>query len=295
MGKPMARRLVEAGFEVVVHNRSQAAVEELVELGATAATSATDLASRCDVVITMLPDTPDVEQVVLGGGGVLAAMRAGALFVDMSTIAAGTAVRVHANAAERGVDALDAPVSGGEVGAVEGTLSIMCGGDESAFARAGAIFECLGSRATHVGGPGAGQIVKACNQIMVGISLQAMAEALVLGAKAGVDQAVIVEALLGGAARCWALEVRGPSVLRRDFRPGFRCELHHKDLGLALAAGGEFGATLPLTASVRETFGAMKATGRGDFDHSGVITIIEDLSGEPSLVEEAVSGGGGPR
>lgn len=278
MGKPMAGRLVAAGFDVTVYNRSPGPVEELRSRGARAALSTAEAAAAADVVITMLPDTPDVEDVVLGDDGVLANLRAGGLAIDMSTIAAATAERVALEAASRGIDALDAPVSGGEKGAIEGTLSIMCGGSADAVERARAIFSHLGSRVVHVGGPGSGQMVKACNQIVVGITLQAMAEALVLGAKAGVDPEVIVEALLGGAARCWALEVRAPSALRSDFEPGFRARLHHKDLTLALQAGSRLGVTLPVTATVRELFGALKACGRGDLDHSALITLIEDLS-----------------
>jgi 2-hydroxy-3-oxopropionate reductase len=215
---------------------------------------------------------------VLGEAGVLAAARPGTLVIDMSTIAAATAERIAQEAARRRMPALDAPGSGGEKGAIEGTLSVMCGGEVEALERARPIFAHLAGRVVHVGGPGAGQVVKACNQIVVGVTLEAMAEALVLGAKAGVDPEAVVEALLGGAARCWALEVRAPSVLRRDFAPGFRSRLHHKDLGLALQTGASLGVALPITASVRELFGAMKAVGRGDYDHSGLITLIEDLS-----------------
>jgi 2-hydroxy-3-oxopropionate reductase len=278
MGKPMARRLVEAGFDVVVHSRSRGPVDELQAVGATAASSTAEAARAADAVITMLPDTPDVEAVVLGDDGVLANLRPGGLLIDMSTIAASTAERIAGDAASRRIDALDAPVSGGEKGAIEGTLSIMCGGSAEAVERARPIFSHLGSRVVHAGGPGSGQIVKACNQIVVWITLQAMAEALVLGAKAGVEPKVIVDALLGGAARCWALEVRAPGVLRRDFAPGFRSRLHHKDLTLALQAGSTLGVTLPVTAAVREFFGSLKATGRGDLDHSALITLVEDLS-----------------
>lgn len=291
MGKPMARRLVEAGFEVIVHNRSRDPVEELRAMGARAAASTAEAATAADVVITMLPDTPDVEEVVLGDGGVLANMRAGGLLIDMSTIAATLAERLAVEATSRGIDALDAPVSGGERGAIDGTLSIMCGGSIEVVERARVIFSHLGSRVVHVGGPGAGQLVKACNQIVVGITLQAMAEALVLGAKAGVDPRTIVDALVGGAARCWALEVRAPCVLQNDFAPGFRARLHHKDLTLALQAGAHHGVTLPVTAAVREFFGALKASGRGDLDHSALITLVEDLSGFQITVGTSTSPG----
>lgn len=279
MGKPMARRLVEAGYEVVVHSRSTPPVDELVALGARAAGSTKEAVLRADIVITMLPDTHDVESVVLGEDGVLSSARPRTLVIDMSTIAAATAQRIAAEASLRGMSALDAPVSGGEQGAIEGTLAIMCGGDPRTVERARSLFSHLGSRMVHVGGPGAGQIVKACNQVVVAITLQAMSEALVLGAKAGVAPESLVEALLGGAARCWALEVRAPSVLERNFAPGFRVSLHHKDLGLAIAEGGRLGVALPVTSLVHQFFGALKATGRADRDHSSLILLVEELSG----------------
>jgi 2-hydroxy-3-oxopropionate reductase len=278
MGKPMARRLVEAGRDVVVHNRSAPAVEELRAAGARSAASPREVAAACDVIVTMLPDSPDVERVVLGDDGVLAGARAGALIVDMSTVSAALARRIHEAAAARGVASIDAPVSGGEQGAINGTLSIMCGGDAAAIERARPLLELLGAAIVHVGPAGSGQIVKACNQIVVGGTLQAVGEALVLGAKAGVAPQAIIDALRGGAARCWALEVRGPNMVRGDFDPGFRSALHQKDLDLALGEARAVGVALPLTAMVNQLFCSMKATGRGDFDHSGLITLLEDLS-----------------
>jgi 2-hydroxy-3-oxopropionate reductase len=288
MGKPMARRLVDGGYKVLVHSRSQPPVDELVAYGASAPGSTAQLAASSDIVITMLPDTPDVEDVVLGSGDVLEAARPGSLLVDMSTISPSTARRIAEAASERAVDALDAPVSGGEEGAIHGTLAIICGGDAAAVERARPVFSHLGSRVVHVGGPGAGQTVKACNQILVGITLQAIAEALVLSGKAGIDPRATTEALLGGLAQSRALEVKGPSLLRRDFAPGFRVELHHKDLGIALAAGAEFGATLPLAATVHEFLGALRSLGRGGLDHSALITLVEDLSDyHPEAIVEA--------
>jgi 2-hydroxy-3-oxopropionate reductase len=278
MGKPMASRLVAAGYSVIVHSRSPGPVRELESLGATPVQSPARVAALSDIVITMLPDSPDVEKVVLGPGGVLEGIRPGSVVIDMSTVAPSLAARLGDEGRAREVDFIDAPVSGGEKGAIDGTLSIMCGGSAEAVERARPIFAHLAGRVVHVGAPGAGQVVKACNQIVVALTLQAMGEALVLGAKAGIDPGAIVEALLGGAARCWALEVKGPEVLRRNFEPGFRCRLHHKDLGIALDAAGEIGVALPLTAAVRESFRAMVAVGRGDYDHSGVMTLIEDLA-----------------
>ena len=279
MGKPMAGRLVEAGFDVTVHSRSPGPVQSSGAWARRAARSAAEVAQNSDVVITILPDTPDVESVLLGADGVLGAARPGALIIDMSTIAPAMAQRVAAEAECRGMQALDAPVSGGEQGAIDGTLSIMCGGSAEAVERARPIFERLGQRIVHVGDAGAGQIVKACNQIVVGVMFQAMAEALVLGGKAGVEPSAIVAALVGGAARCWALEVKAPQVLRRDFRPGFRSRLHHKDLGIALDAAGELEVALPVTASVREFYRSLIAQGRGDYDHSALVTLVEDMAG----------------
>jgi 2-hydroxy-3-oxopropionate reductase len=278
MGEPMAGRLVGAGYNVLVHNRSRPAVDRLAMMGAYPAQTVAEVASQTDVVITMLPDTADVEAVVLADEGVLASARRGTLVIDMSTIAPSTSQQIAAEASRLGSSALDAPVSGGQRGAIEGTLSIMCGGEQDVLDRARPILAHLGSRIVHVGGPGAGQVVKACNQIVVALTLEAMGEALVLGAKAGVEPASIVEALVGGAARCWALEVKAENVLRRDFAPGFRCALHHKDLTLALEAGSTLGVTLPVTALVRELFGVMKTTDRGDLDHSAIVNVIEDLS-----------------
>jgi 2-hydroxy-3-oxopropionate reductase len=278
MGKPMASRLISAGYELCIYNRSRPAMDELVALGASAAGSVAEVARSSDVTITMLPDTPDVEAVMFGSDGIIAHARSGALVIDMSTISADASRRVAQKALEREVDTVDAPVSGGQKGAIEGTLSIMCGGTDEAIERARPIFAHLGSRVVHAGGPGAGQIVKACNQIVVGVTLQAMGEALVLGAKAGIAPEIIVDALSGGAARCWALDVRAPAVLQNDFRPGFRVALHHKDLGLALQTGATSGVPLPAASFVHEMFGSLIAMGRGDLDHSALITVIEDLA-----------------
>jgi 2-hydroxy-3-oxopropionate reductase len=178
----------------------------------------------------------------------------------------------------KGLKILDAPVSGGEKGAIEATLSIMVGGDSADVATAMPIFQIMGKTIVHVGGTGAGQVVKACNQVMVGLQMQAMAEALVLGTKAGVDPAKIIEVLTGGYAKCRVMEVRGPEIIKRNFKPGFRTNLHFKDLNIALATGAEYGVPLPGTALVQEFFKAMRAAGRGDYDHSGIVTILEDLA-----------------
>lgn len=280
MGKPMVRNLVKAGYEVVVHNRSQAAVDELV--GESAQISGADspraVAEQVETVISMLPDSPDVRAVVFGADGLLDSLRPGGLLIDMSTISPATAVEVHAALGSRGVGALDAPVSGGDKGAIAGTLSIMVGGSESDYERAKPLFEAMGKTIVHVGGPGAGQTVKACNQVVVALNYAAVSEALVLGSKAGVDPNKIIEVLSGGLAASRVLEMRGPTMVAHHFAPGFRVNLHRKDLGIALATGKEHGVPLPATALVSQLFDALAAVGRGDLDHSSLITVLEDLA-----------------
>ncbi len=280
MGKPMACHLVEAGYPLVVHNRSRGAVDELTgESDAVrAAGSPREVAEQAKIVITMLPDSPDVRDVVFGDQGLLGAMESGSLLVDMSTIAPATAVEVAAALAERGASALDAPVSGGDKGAIAGTLSIMVGGAADDFARARPLFEAMGKTIVHVGEPGAGQTVKACNQIVVAIAYAAVSEALVLGSKAGVDPAKIVEVLSGGLAGSKVLELRGPTMLRHEFTPGFRVNLHRKDLGIALATARERGVPLVVTGVVTQLFEALAADGHGDLDHSSLLTVIEGLA-----------------
>ena len=281
MGKPMARNLLKAGYELVVHNRSRSAVDELVAESpqVTAAGNPREVAERASIVITILPDSPDVRVVMFGPDGLLEALRPGSLYIDMSTIAPATAQEIHTALAERGVGALDAPVSGGDKGAIAGTLSIMVGGSAEDFARARPLFEAMGKTMVHVGGPGAGQIVKACNQIVVALNIAAVSEALVLGAKAGVDPTKIVEVLSGGLASSKVLEVRGPTMIRHEFAPGFRVNLHRKDLGIVQATAREQNVPLPLTAAVAQLFEHLIAAGRGDLDHSSLLTAIEELAG----------------
>jgi len=282
MGRPMARNLVKAGFPLVVHSRSRGPVEELVaEAGGavTAAETPRQVAERATTVITMLPDSPDVRDVVFGEEGLAAAMGGGQLLVDMSTIAPATAIAVAQALAEKGAAALDAPVSGGDKGAIAGTLSIMVGGEAADVERAMPLFEAMGKTIVHVGGAGAGQIVKACNQIVVAIAYAGLSEALVLGAKAGVEPAKILQVLGGGLANSRVLELRGPGMLERNFQPGFRVDLHRKDLGIALATGKEQGVPLATTAVVSQLFEAAAAAGRGELDHSAVLTVIEGLAG----------------
>ena len=246
MGKPMATRLVGAGFPVVVHNRSPEAVEELAAEGAETASSPREVAERSDVVITMLPDSPDVEAVVLGEDGVIAGRpRRACCWSTCRRSRRPRRAQVHAALAERGVEAVDAPVSGGEPAAVDGQLSIMAGGSEEAVARAEPIFAELGKATTHIGPPGAGQVAKAANQVVVALTIQAVAEALTLASKAGVDPARVREALLGGFAQSKILEAHGEKMLEDRFEPGFRIELHRKDVGIALDTAREQGVALP--------------------------------------------------
>jgi 2-hydroxy-3-oxopropionate reductase len=279
MGKPMARNLLKAGYSLVVHDLNRSAVEELAGEGAKAASSSKEVAGQCDVVITMLPDSPDVEQVVLGPEGVAEGIRAGMLFVDMSTIAPGTARKVYGILKAKGVESLDAPVSGGEVGAVGGSLSIMVGGTEAAFQRAKPIFEVMGKNIVLIGEPGAGQVTKACNQIVVGVTIQAVSEALILARKSGVDPAKVREALLGGFAQSRILDLHGQRIIDRSFQPGFRVRLHRKDLAIALQTGREVSLPLMLTSQVAELMNALIARGDGDLDHSGLAHLLEQLGG----------------
>jgi 2-hydroxy-3-oxopropionate reductase len=280
MGRPMAKNLMEAGYELVLQNRSPEKAEELAEEGnATAARSPREVAEACDLVITMLPDSPDVEAVVAGEGGVLEGIRDSALLVDMSTISPVVTEELAAKVREKGASMLDAPVSGGDVGAIEGALSIMVGGSKEDFERARPLFDVMGKVATHVGPIGAGQVVKACNQIVVALTIEAVSEALVLGSKGGVAPEKILDVLGGGLAGNKVMEVKREKMLEHSFDPGFRIELHHKDLGIALAAGREYGVTLPVTAIVDQMLKTLKMRGKGDRDHSAILTLIEESSG----------------
>jgi 2-hydroxy-3-oxopropionate reductase len=279
MGKPMSRNLLRAGFRLVVHNRSRAAVDELVAEGAAAAASPRDVAARSEAVITMLPDSPDVEAVVAGPGGALEGARPGMLLIDMSTIAPASARRLAEEAARRGVEMLDAPVSGGDIGARDGTLTIMVGGSAAALERARPILQALGKTITHIGGPGAGQVAKACNQVIVAATIEAVGEALVLATKAGVDPARVREALLGGFARSRILEVHGQRALERRFSPGFKARLQLKDLMIALATGRECGVAMPATAVAAEMFKSLCASGGAEDDNSALMAHVARLAG----------------
>jgi 2-hydroxy-3-oxopropionate reductase len=281
MGKPMARNLIEAGHELVVWSRTRDSVDELANSAPTrptAAGSAREVAEQSGVTILMLPDSPQVREVLEGDDGLLAGAREGSLIIDMSTISPVVTREIAEEVGARGIGWVDAPVSGGDVGAREATLSIMAGGSEEDFARAKPLFEALGRTIVHVGPVGAGQVVKACNQVVVALTIEAVSEALVLGSKAGVDPATIIEVLSGGLAANKVMEVRGRNFLEHDFTPGFRIDLHHKDLGIALQTAREYGVALPNTAAVDQMLQALRCNGRGDRDHSALLTHVEDLA-----------------
>ena len=277
MGKPMARNLLNAGFDVTVHSRGRGPVEELAAEGATPAVSPAEVARASDVLITMLPDTPQVEEVLLGeSDGVLGAAAAGTLVIDMSTIDP-AATRVLASTLRgEGIAMLDAPVSGGEGGAIDGTLSIMVGGPAEAFERALPVLQALGSNIVHVGDAGAGQVAKACNQLVVGATIEAVAEALALAERSGVDPAKVREALLGGFAGSKILEVHGQRMLDRSFAPGFRVRLHRKDARIVMDAAREVGASTPSFAVVEDQLQRLVEEGGGELDHAALITLLED-------------------
>jgi len=279
MGRPMAKNLLRAGFPLVVHNRSRAAVDELVQLGAKAAASPREVAPLVDVIITMLPNSPDVELVALGQDGLREGVRHGQLFIDMSTINPIVSQKIAQEMSSSGVAMVDAPVSGGEKGAIEAALSIMAGGEAEAFERALPIFQALGKTITHMGPLGAGGFTKLANQIIVAINLSAIGEALVFGAKAGVDPEKMIRALSGGLAGSKCLDQKSEKILTGDFAPGFKIDLHFKDLNLIHDAAQSVGAPVPIAAFVEQLFAALRVRGRGGLDHSGVITLFEDLAG----------------
>jgi len=276
MGAPMARHLLETGFPLTVHSRSPAPVDALVSDGAVRATSPAEVAGVSDVVITMLPDTPDVEHVMLGDVGVAAGAAAGALVIDMSTIDPGPTRAIAGQLRQHGVEMLDAPVSGGERGAIDGTLSIMVGGHDGAFARAQPILQVMGKNIVHVGPSGAGQITKACNQLVVAATIEAVAEALVLAERSGVDPAKVRDALLGGFAGSKILEVHGQRMLDHAFEPGFRARLHRKDARIVLDAAQAAGSPIPAFQVVAAQLDRLvDETDRGDLDHSALFTLLD--------------------
>jgi 2-hydroxy-3-oxopropionate reductase len=276
MGRPMARRILAAGFPLTVHSRSAAAVAELVASGADAAASPADLASRADVVIVMVPDAPDLEAVLTAPDGILAGAQHGLVVAAMGTHHPAAMPPLAELCAADAVLLLDAPVSGGEVGAIEGTLSIMIGGDAAAFERARPVFEAMGRTIVRVGESGAGQLAKACNQLIVGATIAAVAEGLTLAREAGVDPAVVRTALTGGYATSRVLEIHGARMLSHDFTPGGRAALHAKDARIILDTAATLGLDLPVFSVVADELERLVELGRGDLDHSALITLLED-------------------
>ncbi len=280
MGKPMAKHLIAAGHKLTVHNRSQAAVDELVAAGATAATSPAEVARASTVVITMLPDTVDVERVLTGPDGVLAGLRKGAVVIDMSSISPTVTEQLARLVAEKGGAMLDAPVSGGEIGAINAALSIMVGGDEATFNRVRPILEAMGNkeRIVLIGRSGAGQICKVCNQIAIGGALAGVSEAFALAKKAGVDAARVRQALLGGFAASRVLEVHGERMLVDNYKPGFRARLYQKDLRIANEAAAANSVAMPATAIVTQLINALVASGGADLDYAALGTVLVKMA-----------------
>ncbi|MEA2557088.1 MAG: hypothetical protein QOG88_626 [Actinomycetota bacterium] len=275
MGKPMAKNLMAAGIPLTVHSRSSGPVDELVEAGATRGSSPQDVAADSDVVITMLPDTRDVEAVVVGDRGIATGAAAGSLVIDMSTIDPGATRIIAGTLADRGVAMIDAPVSGGEKGAIDHTLSIMAGGDGDDFARAEPLFDVLGKTIVHVGGIGAGQVCKACNQLVVGATIEAVAEALALAERSSVDPAKVREALMGGFAGSKILEIHGQRMLDHAYGPGFRARLHAKDARIVRDAADAAGSPIPSFTVVAAQFAKLVEAGGGELDHSALRTLLD--------------------
>jgi 2-hydroxy-3-oxopropionate reductase len=279
MGRPMARNLMRAGYGLTVLDIDSSAVAALAAEGATAGQSPAQVAATTDVLVTMLPDSPQVREVYLGLSGAFEALRPGWLAIDMSSIAPSTARELAERASTAGAEILDAPVSGGDKGAIAGTLSIMVGGSDEGYERALPILQALGKTIVHVGGAGAGQVVKVCNQVVVAVVIEAISEALVLGAKAGVDPSKIADVLQGGLAATRVLEMRRDNMLSGSFDPGFRIRLHLKDLKNALELARETNVPLPGAALVDQLMRAAAAAGHEDYDHSGLITVLEEMAG----------------
>ena len=278
MGKPMAINLLDAGYPLVVHNRSREVVAEFVKLGAQEATSPKDLAARSEIIFTNLPDSPDVELVVFGKDGLIEGIRQGSIYVDHSTIKPSLAREIARELEKKGASALDAPVSGGDIGAKQGTLAIMVGGRAESVAKLRPIFEVVGKKITHVGDAGSGQIAKAANQIMVAAQMVAMAELLILSKKAGADPVKIIEAIQGGAAQCWTLDVKPERLFANNRQPGFKAYMQEKDLKIVMDTAREYGVPLPSAGLHTQLFGSMLQLGMRDLDNSAVIGVIEKLA-----------------
>jgi 2-hydroxy-3-oxopropionate reductase len=278
MGKPMAKNLLKAGFSIVAYDLNKDAVEDVVKAGALAASSSKEAAGKAEVIITMLPDSPEVREVILGIDGVLEGIKSGSIVIDMSSINPLVSQEVEKELRKNGVGMLDAPVSGGETGAIQGTLAIMVGGEEKVFKESMEIFKALGKNIVHVGGIGAGGFVKLVNQIIVAVNIAAVGEAFTLGAKAGLDPQVIFQAIRGGLAGSSVLETKAPMMFGRNFKPGFKIRLHHKDLQNALSTAKDLGVPLPLSSFVQQIILSLMTEGRGEEDHSALATFFEKMA-----------------
>lgn len=279
MGKPMAKNLIKADYDLTVYDINQEAVKEVVAAGATAGLSPKEVAAHTEIIITMLPNSPHVKEVILGGNGVLQGAKAGSIIIDMSSIAPLASKEIAAKATELNIAMLDAPVSGGEPKAIDGSLSIMVGGPKEIFDRCYPILTKMGQSAVLCGDIGAGNTAKLANQIIVALNIAALSEALVLGAKAGVDPELIYNAIRGGLAGSTVMDAKTPMILNGNFKPGFKIDLHIKDLANAIDTGHEIGVPLPLTSQVMEIFQILKNEGKGQEDHCGLIKFYEKLSG----------------
>ena len=278
MGKPMAKNLLKAGFPLVVFNRSKGPLEELVREGAISADSAKGVAERAETIITMLPDSPEVREVILGKNGVVEGIKAGSVVIDMSSINPLVTQEISRTLEEKGVKMLDAPVSGGETGAIQGTLAIMVGGEKKVFEDCLEILKAMGKNIVHVGGIGAGGYVKLVNQIIVALNIASVGEAFSLGVKAGLDPQVIYQAIRGGLAGSQVLETKAPMIFGRNFKPGFKIKLHHKDLHNALSTAKDLGVPLPLSSFVQQIFVSLITEGKGNEDHSALATFFEKMA-----------------
>ena len=278
MGKPMARNLIKAGYSLTIYSKGPEALRELAQEDATVVASSKEVAQRSQVIITMLPDSPDSEEAILGPEGVLQGAEKGSVIIDMSSIAPLVTQRIAARAAEAGVDMLDAPVSGGEPGAVAGTLAIMVGGKQEVFDRCLPILDVMGRSVVRVGDVGAGNTVKLANQIIVAANIAGIGEAFVLSQKAGIDPELVFQAIRGGLAGSNAMEAKVPMILEGNFNPGFRIRLHQKDLHNALLTGKDLGVPLPVTSLVQQMLGALMVRDKGESDHSAIVTFIEDMA-----------------
>jgi 2-hydroxy-3-oxopropionate reductase len=278
MGKPMAKNLLKAGFPLVVFDLNRAAIEDLVKVGALPAGSSKEVAERAEVIITMLPDSPEVKEVILGKDGVIQGVKLNSVVIDMSSINPLVTQEIARALKEKGVKILDAPVSGGESGAIQGTLAIMVGGEDEVFGDCMEIFKAMGKNIVLVGGIGAGGFAKLVNQMIVAINIAAVGESFSLGVKAGLDPKIIYEAIRGGLAGSQVLEAKAPMIFRRNFKPGFKIKLHHKDLHNALSTGKDLGVPMPLSSFVQQVFVSLITEGKGEEDHSALATFFEKMA-----------------